>query len=379
MRQLLHLTALLTLLLAVALAQAAGQRGVTDSEIRIGGSVVLSGPLGPQTADYGAGSRLYFDAVNAKGGVHGRKIVYTSVDDGFDVKRAVANTKRLIEEDKVFLIYNNTGTAQTAAILPMAAETNTVVFGPVTGASALRQAYNRHLFHVRAGYADEARRIVRQLQEIGITSIATFHQEDAFGNALLAEVRNAASAAKVTIAAQASVDPKKPDFAAAAAAIVKGAPQAVVMCTAGATFTGFAKALAAAGAHPGLYGFSVVSVDQTTHDLGPAARGIVLAQITPALTNRSNPAVNEYLTLVGARGDAVPSQSMFEGFVHARLLVEGLRRAGRDLTTDSFIHALESSGEISFGKFAAHYSPSSHSGSSYVELAIIGNDGKLRY
>ena len=100
----------------------------------------------------------------------------------------------------------------------------------------------------------------------------------------------------------------------------------------------------------------------------------------PSLANRSNPAVNEFLTLAEATSQgAAPSQSRFEGFVHARVLVEGLRRAGRDLSTDSFIRGLESGGEITFGKFAVRYSPQSHSGSSYVELAIIDNAGKLRY
>ncbi len=378
-------TALLSVLVAVVAAlvppAACATNGVTDKEIRIGASVVLSGPLGPQTTEYGAGARMYFDAVNARGGVNGRKIVYRTLDDAFDVKRAVDNTRKLIEQEQVFLIYNNTGTAHTAAILPMAAETRTVIFGPVTGASALRREFNRHLFHVRAGYADEAARIAQQLSEIGIKRIAVFRQDDAFGNALAAEIKQAAAKHSLQIVAEASVDAKQPDFPAAAATVAKNSPQAVVMCTAGSTFTGFVKALAAAvSGLPAIYGFSVVSVDQVTHDLGPAARGIVLAQIMPSLANRSNPAVNEFLTLAEATSQgAAPSQSRFEGFVHARVLVEGLRRAGRDLSTDSFIRGLESGGEITFGKFAVRYSPQSHSGSSYVELAIIDNAGKLRY
>ena len=364
----------------VACTGARAGNGVTDNEIRIGASVVLSGPLGQQTNEYGAGARLYFDAVNSRGGVHGRRIVYQTLDDGFDVKRAVENTRRLLEDERVFLIYNNTGTAQTAAILPLAAEAKTVVFGPVTGATALRQQFNRYLFHVRAGYADEAGRIARQLHEIGITRIATMRQDDAFGNALSAEVRAAAAKHQLEVVAEAAVDAKKPDFAAAAQAVAKGEPQAVVMCTAGTTFTGFAKALAATSVHPAIYGFSVVSVDQVVRELGTTSRGIVLAQTMPSLAHRSNPAVNDFLALSEAAGQgAAPSQSRFEGYVHARVLVEGLRRAGRELSTDSFIRGLESAGEISFGKFSARYSPQSHSGSSYVELAIIDHEGKLRY
>jgi ABC-type branched-subunit amino acid transport system substrate-binding protein len=353
--------------------------GVTDSEIRIGASAVLSGPLGAQTTEYGVGARLCFEAVNAAGGVHGRKIVYKTLDDAFDVPRAVDNTKRLLNEDQVFLIFNNTGTAHTAAILPITTEAKTIVFGPVTGATALRQKVNHYLFHVRAGYADEAARIARQLQQVGITRVAAFYQDDGLGRALMAEVRAATAAQKLQLT-EARVEPGKGDFAAAAADVAKAQPQAVIMATAGSTFTAFAKALRAAGAHQPMYGFSVVSVDAVKRDLGPAARGIVLAQIMPSLINRSTPVVNEYFALLKASGDdGDPSLSRFEGFMHAKLLVEGLRRAGRGLTTESLINAFESAGELAFGKFSVAYSPQSHSGSKYVELAIIDAEGKLRY
>jgi branched-chain amino acid transport system substrate-binding protein len=194
--------------------------------------MVLSGPLGPQTAAYAAGSRLLFDSVSARGGVHGRRITYTTLDDGFDVARAVANTRRLIEQYKVFLIHNCTGTAHTAAILPIVRETRTIVFGPVTGAASLRREHERHLFHVRAGYGDEAVRITRQLKELGSLSIATLAQDDAFGQALLTEVKQAAQAAGLRIAAEAAVNPRQPDFDAAARKLADAAPQAVVMCTA---------------------------------------------------------------------------------------------------------------------------------------------------
>ena len=358
----------------------AATQWVSEQEIRIGASVVLTGPLGAQTFEYGEGSRLYFDAVNAAGGIHGRKIVYRTRDDGFDVNRAVENTKALLEQDQVFLIYNNTGTAHTAAILPLVAETKTVVFGPVTGASALRQTYHKHLFHVRAGYADEAARIVRQLHELGVQRVAALFQDDAFGKALLAEVRKAATARQLDLVAQVALDPKQPAFDAAAQASAKAAPQALIMCTAGSTFTGSLKALAATAARPVVYGFSVVSVDQVNKDLGPASRGIVLAQIVPSLANGANPAVSEYLALVRAKGgNAKPTTTQFEGFMHARVLVEGLKRAGRNLTTETLVQALESGGEIAFGKFAVRYTPQAHNGSSYVELAIIDADGRLRY
>ncbi|MDO9113289.1 MAG: ABC transporter substrate-binding protein [Polaromonas sp.] len=358
----------------------AGDKGVTPTEIRLGASAVLSGPLGAQTKEYGVGSRLYFDAVNADGGIHGRKISYTTLDDGFDVKRAVDNTRKLIEEDGVFMIYNSTGTAQTGAILPLLQETRTIAFGPVTGASAFRDKFNPYLFHVRASYANEARRIISQLKQMGISRIAVFYQDDGLGKTLLAELRQAATLEKMSFVVETKIDPAKPDFAAAAAATEKAQPQAVILGTAGNTFTNYVKAVLQTSVKPSFYGFSVASVDVINRELKQDARGIILTQIMPSLRNATIPAVAEYLKLLREKSpDARPSASQFEGFVHAKLLVEGLRRAGRQLNTDSFIKAMEGAGEISFGRFVAKYSPQSHNGSTYVEMAIIDNEGQLRY
>jgi branched-chain amino acid transport system substrate-binding protein len=371
------LTALMMLAGAHALA---GDKGVTPTEIRLGASAVLSGPLGAQTRDYGVGSRLYFDAVNAEGGVHGRKISYTTLDDGFDVKRAVDNTRKLIEDESVFMIFHSTGTAQTGAILPLLAESRTIAFGPVTGASAFREKVNPYLFHVRASYANEARRILSQLKQTGISRIAVFYQDDGLGKTLQAELRLAATAENLTFVAEIKGDPAQPDFKAAAAATEKAQPQAVIVATAGNTFTSYVRAVQQSGVKPGFYGFSVASVDVINRELKDQARGIILTQIMPSLRNTTIPVVAEYLKLLREKSPgAAPSASQFEGFVHAKLLVEGLRRAGRPLTTESFIKAMESAGEISFGRFVAKYSPQSHNGSSYVEMAIIDNEGQLRY
>lgn len=358
----------------------AGDAGISDTEIRIGASVVLSGPLGPQTQAYGEGSRLVFDAVNAHGGVHGRKIRYTTLDDGFDIAKATENTRQLLGEERVFLIYNNTGTGHTAAILPLAAEHKTVVFSPLTGAAVFREQFNRHLFHVRASYADEAKKMVEQFGQVGTQRVALAYQNDAFGKALQAELRKAASAANLTLVAEVAVDPKQPDFAAAATALAAATPQAIVMGTGGTTFTQLVQAVQKTTARPVYFGYSVAGLEVIKKELGPAARGIVLAQVMPALQNVSLGVVTDYRQLLKAKDpQATPSAPQLEGFVQARVLVEGLRRAGRGLTTESFITAMESLGEVSMGKFVARYSPRDHNGSSYVELAIIDAAGHLRY
>lgn len=366
--------------LAWATSLHAGDAGITPTEIRLGASQVLSGPLGPQTQQYGAGARLLFDAVNQRGGIHGRQIRFETLDDGFDPARALENTRRLVEQDKVFMLFNSTGTAQTAAVLPYLTEQKTILFGPVTGASGLRNTFNRYVFHVRASYANESERIVSQLKQIGVTRIAVFYQDDGFGKALLSEVRQSMSQQGLPPALEIKVDPASPDFAAAAAATAEAAPQAVIMGTAGLTFPRYVAAVQATSARPVFYGFSVASLDGINRELKDKARGIVLAQIMPSLRNTSIPVVVEYLKLLKDKDPAAaPSASQFEGFVHARLLVEGLQRTGRDLSTERFISTMQSAREIAFGRFTARYAPDSHNGSNYVELAIIDAEGRLRY
>jgi branched-chain amino acid transport system substrate-binding protein len=367
---------------ALMLASAAygGDQGVTPTEIRLGSSQVLSGPLGPQTIQYGEGARLLFDSVNESGGVHGRKIVFTSLDDGFDPKRALENTRKLVEKDKVFMMFNSTGTAQTAAVLPFLKESKTILFGPVTGASSLRDNFNPYVFHVRASYATESLHIMSQLKRTGVTRVAVIYQDDGFGKALLAEVKKASVAEGLPLVAELAADPKAADLSATAAALAEANPQAVVLGTAGLTFTNIIKAVQATNTYPVFYGFSVASLDTINHELKEKARGVILAQIMPSLRNMTIPVVVEYLDLLKAKSPkAVPSASQFEGFVHARLLLEGLKRTGRDLTTEAFIQTMENSKEIAFGRFTASYSPKSHNGSNYVELAIIDSQGRLRY
>jgi branched-chain amino acid transport system substrate-binding protein len=280
----------------------------------------------------------------------------------------------------VFMLFNSTGTAQTAAVLPMLKESRTILFGPVTGASSMREGVNPYLFHVRAGYANETQRIVSQLKQIGVTRVAFFYQDDGLGKTLLGEIKKASAAENLPLVAEIKVDPAAPDFAAAAAATAQANPQAVIVGTAGLTFPNYVKAVNATAARPTFYGYSVASLDVVNRELKDKARGIVLAQIMPSLRNTTIPVVAEYLKLLKTKAtDATPSASQFEGFVHARLLVEGLRRTGRDLSTEAFIRSMEGAKEIAFGRFTAQYSAKSHNGSDYVELAIIDAEGRLRY
>ena len=161
----------------------AAETGVGDQTIVLGQSIALSGALSDLGKEYASGASLYFDSVNAKGGIHGRKIKLLSLDDGYDTKKALDNTRQLVEQDKVFAIFGQFGTGITQSSLPLTTEAGIPLFAPYSGADGLRDNKNRYLFHIRASYGDETEKMVEQLASTGVREIAVIHQNDPFGKA----------------------------------------------------------------------------------------------------------------------------------------------------------------------------------------------------
>lgn len=186
---LLHKVASLALVLASSFALA--ENGVTEREILIGQFAAISGPAAQLGQRMQVGMQVYFNAVNAQGGVHGRAIKLITRDDGYEPEKAVAAVKALIQEDRVFALAGSVGTPTGLAALPVLTEQQVPLVGMFTGAQALREPFNRYVFHVRARYFDETERIVQHLTTLGIKKIAVFYQNDAYGKAGLEGVTRA--------------------------------------------------------------------------------------------------------------------------------------------------------------------------------------------
>ena len=263
--------------------------------------------------------------------------------------------------------------------MPLITETKTVVFGSITGASLFRDKFNPFIFNVRASYASEAKATIKQFIQIGVKKVAVFYQDDGLGNSISNEMKKAAKELNFELVDFVKLDPKNPDFKTAAAQIEKIAPQALVLASAGKTFTDTINAVYETSARPSFYGFSVVNHTSVAKLLGPKARGIVLCQVMPSMRDTAVPLVAEFLNAVKQKDPAASgTDSQFEGFLNAKLLTEGLRKAGRNLTTESLIKSMETAGETRYGKFSARYTSTAHIGSTYVELAILDADGQLR-
>jgi ABC-type branched-subunit amino acid transport system substrate-binding protein len=364
-----------TVTLAFATMAALAQ-GVTDKQIVLGQSVALTGPAEELGKDMQLGASLYFNQVNAKGGVNGRKVVLRTLDDGYESGRAAENTRKLIADEKVFALFGYVGTPTSQAALPIFTEAKVPFVGPFTGAELLRTPPNRYIFNVRASYFDETEAIVQHLTAMSINRIAVFYQNDAYGQAGLAGVERALKKRNLDVKAKGTVERNTVDVAKSVDAIRKADPQAVIMISAYKSCAAFIKEMKKAGANPNFWNVSFVGSKALARELDKEGRGVQISQVVPFPWDTSVPVVKEYRALLDAvKGE--PGFGTLEGFIAAKVMVEGLRRAGKNLTRDSFIKAMESLDPYDAGGFRVSYGADNHNGSRFVDLTIISKDQKF--
>jgi ABC-type branched-subunit amino acid transport system substrate-binding protein len=348
------------------------------ARIVLGQSAAFSGPAEQLGVQMNKGARIFFDALNASGGIHGRSIELRTLDDGYEPERCKANTDKLIKDD-VFALFGYVGTPTCLAALPLIDAAKMPFFGPFTGAEALREPFRRTVFHVRASYYDETALIVKQLTSLGLRKIAVFHQNDAYGQAGLEGVRRALKPLALEPVAVGKVERNSVNVAQAVKEIVAAGPTAVVQIGAYKACAAFIREARKAGYGGTFFNVSFVGTEALGDELGKEARGIMISQVMPSPFSTSTPISREYLEATRKAGaEARPNYSSMEGYVAAKVLAEGLRRAGRAPTRDSLIAGLESIQNFDFGGFRVDFSARNHAASSYVDLSMLTQDGKVR-
>ncbi len=359
---------------------ASAEPGITDSTITLGMSSPFSGPNGVYGTDMRQVIQTYFDQVNKSGGVNGRKLDLLSLDDGYETERTVANTKALINDRNVFAMLAFYGSSPTT-------EAMNTVFGParvplvgtISGAGSLREPISknpngRFMFNVRASYADETEAIVNQLVSLGLKNIAVFYQNDGFGKSGLEGVTASLKKHNLAPSAVATVERNSTDVAAAVDTIAKSKPQAVVMVTLYKPTAAFVKAMKKAGQSPMFTTLSPVGTEQLVGELGADARGIVISQVMPYPWNDIVPMVRDYQKLVGSK--AGYSYYGIEAYAMARVMVDALKRMGKDPSREKLVAALEGT-NLDMGGLRVGFSGSNRQGSRFVEMTVVGPGGKI--
>jgi branched-chain amino acid transport system substrate-binding protein len=364
--------------LALAAAQgAAAENGVTADKVLLGQSVALTGPAAQLGIQMRNGIKAYLDSVNAQGGVNGRKIELTTLDDGYEPARTVPNTKKLIEQDKVFALIGYVGTPTSVPAVPVFTEAKVPFIGPFTGAESLRAPFNRYIFHVRASYYDETDKIVEQVASTGGRNIAVFYQNDAYGQAGLKGVEIAMQKRNLKISALGTVERNTVKVEEAVAKIAAVKPDGVVMVSAYTSCAEFIRQMKKAGSAATFYNVSFVGSKALAAALGKEGVGVAISQVVPYPWGTAVPVVKEYQQLSEKAGIKDYDFGAIEGFLVAKVFVEGLKRAGKNLTRESFIGEMEKMRDVDLGGFYVSYSPTNHAGSRFVDLTIIGRDGKF--
>jgi branched-chain amino acid transport system substrate-binding protein len=358
-------------------AAKASEIGVSDQEIVLGQSLGITGPLAQMAPDIVNGGKVYFDAVNANGGIHGRKIRSVVLDDGYDPASTLKTARQLIDDDKVFALYNLTGTANVAAILPMlSTEAQPVpLVGPFTGADGIRNPRMGNVFHVRASYEDELEKLVEHLTTVGIKRMGVLWINNGMGKDGMAGIEKAMKKHGIPSYASATIQPDGSDAEKAIASLREKEPEAIIMITTGTATVSFIKGFNKVQKGMRFYALSVMGTQSAVKALGPDGVGVVVTSVVPFPWSNSNPLAKEYQAAMRKAGYDNLSFLGFEAYINAKIVVEAIRRSGKDLTRTKFNSSMESMRDLDLGGFHLRFSKSQHQGSRFVELTII-RDGE---
>ncbi|OGS16451.1 MAG: hypothetical protein A2251_06460 [Elusimicrobia bacterium RIFOXYA2_FULL_47_53] len=358
----------------------AASPGISEKEILIGTSQVLDGPasfLGIQTNH---GMNALISSVNDKGGINGRKIRVIAYNDKYEPVPCAMNTKKLIETDKVFALTSYIGTPTSVKSQPIWTAAKVPVVGFFTGASALRNPFNRYNIHIRGSYEQEAAAIVDVfVNKLNFRKIAVFYQNDSFGEAVKKAAETAMAKHGMAPVAYGNYQRNTLNTAEGLKAIAGSNPDAVIMVGTYAPLAKFVKEAKAAGmAKTVFHTVSFVGPEAFAKELGDKSERCVITQVVPPYEGSSLPIIAEYKdNLKKYYPDDAPNFVSLEGYLNAKILAEGIKRAGKNLSRESFIDAIESikHGQLGTG-LSFSYGPSDHEGIGKIYLTEISG-GKL--
>ena len=360
-----------------AMLLAAAWPTLLAAQILVGQTSGFSGAVAAGVKETTDGARLAIDNVNARGGVNGQRIELISLDDKFDPALAVANARELILERRVIALFLNRGTPHTEAIKPLLEQYRVPLVAPSTGAMVLHKPVQPWIFNVRSTYQREAEKVVSHLATVGMVRIAMLHVDDSFGADAAAGAATGFGRAGLKPLFTAKFDRAKPDFAPIAALAVAQNAQAVLFFGSGTAVVEGTRALRAKGSRAQIVTLSNNASGGFVKQMGEHARGTIVTQVFPNERQTSVALVKEAVALAKAHGFADVTPAMMEGFAAAKVLIEGLRRAGNKPTRESLTAALNGLSRLDIGGMELGYSPSDHTGLDYVELSIIGADGRF--
>lgn len=356
--------------------------GVDNHEVVIGGCSVLTGPNAAMGIATTQGAKAYFAWLNARGGVHGRKIRFALDDDKYNVNgEAIACFNRQATLP-VFVSGFPVSSAAAVKYVQLAQENKLPFVGFYTGATFITDPVQRYIFATHPSYLDETRALIDHVwNDLKIKRIAVLYQDDAFGASILRGVNLVLKERGATPVSIGSYPRTTTDVADAIVAVRQGNPDAVFFGSTYASAALVVKKAQELGWKPLFVSPSVIGTEAFVQAAGPAAQGVVISQVVPPHDRVDLPMVRDYRDAIAKfTPGVVPSFPGLQGFVNAFIIAQGLEGAGRDLTREKFVDALESihRRDVGLGSdFFLDYSPVDHRGFHTVYFTIV-KDGHIR-
>lgn len=361
------------LLLGVSAAAAMN----AHADVIVGQVAPFSGPQAVTGRAIHAGAKLYFDAVNARGGVKGQRIRFVTRDDAQKADETVRLVKELIAQEAPVAMIGTVGTTNLEVLARdgVLDKSRVSMVGAVSGAASVAAARGLHV--VKASYHDEIARLFSQLSQLGLTRVGVVYQDDGLGQDVLTGAEKAARQHGVTLVGRAAYPRNTTDVGGAVTGMLKAGPQVIFLGATTAAGIEFVRQYGEAGGPATMYGMSIIDTDALLKKLGPErARGYAFSVVLPLATKADREVVREYLRLRSASQDANLSARSIEGFIAAKALVKALDKAQR-FTPEAVTAALESTAELDVGGYRLDFTQRERTASRYVDFAMIGDGGKI--
>lgn len=340
----------------------------------IGQTYVQTGPLASLSTEPLIGIRAMFTTLNANGGINGRPVELRQLDDAFDPAKGAENVKTFVKDGAVGVLMP-IGTSPAVGALKVANELRIPVVGPYTGAGPVVK-FSEYNFPVRISYDEEYSRIVNHLFTIGLSRIGFAHNDNPGARSALESTQKFVAERGEKLVGSVAIKNDGSDAAERAVELAKLKPKAVVLSVTNDVAAKFITAYRAAGGETAFYSFSFLNGQKLFQDIKKDAAGVVISQVVPYPWNSAMPVIAEYQAAMKKIGATEFSYASLEGYVAAKVMVEGLKRAGPNPTADSLQKGLESFKTLDIGGIAVSYRPGEHRGLTFSELSMLKADGR---
>lgn len=369
-------------LAAVAAVSAIGLANA--AEIRIGSVFGLTGPTASTAAEGMAIANGYLNMINAKGGINGNTLKLAVRDDQYDPRKTPALVEELITKEHIVALANGIGTANTAALIKSGVlnQHKVPLIGVFSGSDIIRGPGSEQIFHTRASYTDEVMKISRIASTLGLKRVAVLYQEDGFGASINQAIAKAAEVYGFEVVQKVPYKPGENDFTGHSKQIVDARPQAIFLMGVPEAVSHFMKVYDKSKTMAQVYALSFVPAKSLADFAGEQrVRGVGISQVVPNPASTTLPLAKEFQNfLKSPYGKGISSNPLnFEVFLNLRLAVEAIRMAGSRPTPEKVTHALTSMNSFMLAGYPINFSDTNRRGAHYLDIAVVGANGRLSY